>query len=121
MQPEIHDYFDGVAKKYDIHKHVQHLKVVESATWEDGSGTWLVTIRDLKSKQLFHRRCKILISAVGALSVPKKCDLPGVASFQGPIFHTAEWNHEFNWKDKEMVVIGKSWIGLCTRNMANSS
>jgi cation diffusion facilitator CzcD-associated flavoprotein CzcO len=113
MQPEIHEYFDNVAKKYNIHKHVRFQSQVESATWEDASGTWLVTIRDFQSSQLIHRRCKILISAVGALSVPKKCELPGVASFQGRVFHTAEWDHSFDWKNKEMVIIGTpSYIEL---------
>ncbi|KAH6898028.1 hypothetical protein B0T10DRAFT_525456 [Thelonectria olida] len=106
MQPEIHEYFDNVAKKYNVHKHVRFQSQVESATWEDASGTWLVTIRDFQSSQLIHRRCKILVSAVGALSVPKKCELPGAASFRGLMFHTAEWDHSFDWKDKEVVIIG---------------
>lgn len=107
MQPEIHAYFKQVARKYDIDNHVKFQSFVESAVWEDGSGTWLVTIRDLKTTRVTQRRCKILISAVGALSIPRKCGIPGASKFQGRLFHTAEWDHTFDWKSKNVVVIGK--------------
>ncbi|KAH7162053.1 hypothetical protein B0J13DRAFT_463478 [Dactylonectria estremocensis] len=106
MQPEIHAYFKQVARKYDIDHHVKFQSVVESAIWEDDCGTWLVTIRDLKTTRVTQRRCKILISAVGALSTPKKCDIPGASEFQGRLFHTAEWDHSFDWKGKDLVVMG---------------
>lgn len=117
MQPEIYAYFKDVARKYDIDNHVRFQSVVESAVWEDDSGTWLVTIRDLKTTRVTQRRCKIMISAVGALSIPRKCEIPGASKYQGRMFHTAEWDHSFDWKNKEVVVIGKSrpklsWIDL---------
>ncbi|KAH6999111.1 hypothetical protein BKA56DRAFT_627184 [Ilyonectria sp. MPI-CAGE-AT-0026] len=106
MQPEIYAYFKDVARKYDIDNHVRFQSVVESAVWEDDSGTWLVAIQDLKTTRVTQRRCKILISAVGALSIPKKCEIPGAFKYQGRMFHTAEWDHSFDWKNKEVVVIG---------------
>jgi cation diffusion facilitator CzcD-associated flavoprotein CzcO len=107
LQPEIHDYFQGVASQYDIHPHVRLRNVVESARWQEDTGTWVVSIRDLKTSQVTVRTCKILVSAVGALSVPKKCDVPGADAFQGRMFHTAEWDHSFDWKGKDVVVIGQ--------------
>lgn len=107
LQSEIHDYFSGVAAQYDIHKHVQFASLVESASWNEVSGTWSVTVRDLQSSTITEHRCKILISAVGALSVPSKCAIPGASNFQGRMFHTAQWDHTFNWKGKELVMVGK--------------
>lgn len=106
LQPEIHQYFRDVADRYDVLKHVRLQQAVESAEWDSPSGTWVVIIRDLMSSQIIQRRCKILVSAVGALSIPKKCDIPGASSFQGRIFHTAEWDHSFGWEGKDVVVIG---------------
>lgn len=108
MQPEIQAYFESVARKYDIVKHVTFRTVVDLATWEEETATWLVTVRDLTSKQTYQRRCKILVSAVGALSIPKKCDIPGASVFRGKMFHSAEWDHSFDWKDREVVTIGLS-------------
>lgn len=106
MQPEIQRYFRGVAEKYDVVPHIKLHSMVESATWEKSSSTWIVTIRDTKTQQIRVRRSKILTSAVGSLSVPKKCDTPGYDSFDGPIFHSAQWDHSFDWKQKDVVVLG---------------
>ncbi|KAI1758006.1 putative monooxygenase [Xylaria castorea] len=106
LQPEIHEYYQNVADKYDIEKHTRFESVVTSATWDESSGTWLVFVKNLKTSETYRRRCKILISAIGLLSQPNECDIPGASSFQGRIFHTAEWDHSFNWKDKDMVVVG---------------
>ncbi|KAF4909297.1 FAD-binding monooxygenase ktnD [Colletotrichum viniferum] len=106
LQPEIYRYFTDVADKYDIPKHVRFRQVVESARWDTPSGTWIVTIGDLESSQIRQRRCKVLVSAVAALSIPKKCDIPGASTFQGRMFHTAEWDYSFDWKGRDVVVIG---------------
>lgn len=107
LQSEIHEYFSDVAAQYEIHQHVEFASLVERASWNEVSGTWSVTVRDLQSSTVTEHHCKILISAVGTLSVPRKCSIPGASSFQGRIFHTAQWDHTFNWKDKELVVVGK--------------
>ena len=67
---------------------------------------WEVLLRDEKTKATRIRRCRILISAVGSLSVPRKCELPGAESFEGPLFHSAEWDHSFDWAGKDVVVLG---------------
>ncbi|KAI0508443.1 putative monooxygenase [Xylaria bambusicola] len=106
LQPEILAYFEKVAAKYDIGKHTRFRSVVQSARWESASGTWLVSIKDLATLETYNRRCKILVTAVGVLSVPNDCQIPGASKFKGPLFHTARWDHSFNWTDKELVVIG---------------
>ncbi|KAI8630068.1 putative monooxygenase [Xylariaceae sp. FL1651] len=106
LQPEILAYFKDVATKYDIEKHTRFCSIVESAHWEESFGAWLVTVKDLKTSETYNRRCKILVSAVGVLSVPNECHIPGAPSFQGRMFHTAQWDHAFDWKGKELVVIG---------------
>lgn len=106
LQPEIRTYFERVAAKYDIPSHVRFGHEVTSASWDETAGIWVVEIRDLSTSKVYLRRAKILVSAVGALSIPKKCELPGAESYQGRLFHTAQWDHSFHWKGKNVVVIG---------------
>ena len=47
-----------------------------------------------------------LISAVGALNRPRLPDIPGRDSFQGPAFHSAEWQHQHDLRGKRVAVIG---------------
>ncbi|KAJ2984459.1 hypothetical protein NUW58_g6046 [Xylaria curta] len=106
LQPEILEYYDHVASKYDIEKHISFESIVTAAHWDESSGTWLVSVKELKTSKTYNRRCKILVSAVGILSEPNPCDIPGASSFKGRIFHTAEWDHSFDWKDKNVIVVG---------------
>ncbi|KAI3333759.1 putative monooxygenase [Ustulina deusta] len=106
LQPEILAYFKNVADKYAIEKHTRFQSAVSAARWDESTATWLVSVKNLKTSETYDRRCKILVSAIGLMTLPNPCDISGASSFQGRIFHTAEWDHTFDWKDKEIVVIG---------------
>jgi cation diffusion facilitator CzcD-associated flavoprotein CzcO len=69
MQPEINEYFEDVAKHYQLYQHIRFETIVLSAKWDEVEGCWIVILQDAKTKSVSTRRCKILVSAVGALSV----------------------------------------------------
>jgi cation diffusion facilitator CzcD-associated flavoprotein CzcO len=106
MRSEIQAYFRSVAEQYRVVEHVQFHSVVEKSIWNDLDNVWEVTVLNLKTKERRVRRAKILVSGVGSLSVPRQCDLPGVDDFKGKMFHSAQWDHGFDWKDKDVVVLG---------------
>ncbi|KXJ87219.1 putative flavin-binding monooxygenase [Microdochium bolleyi] len=106
MQDEILAYFHGVAARFDLPKHTRLQCAVEKAVWDEKRQIWSVTIRDVAGKRTFQRTCKALVSAVGALSVPKKCDIPGHEDFQGKLFHSARWEHSFDHAGKDVLVLG---------------
>ncbi|KAI9677964.1 MAG: hypothetical protein M1822_008072 [Bathelium mastoideum] len=105
-QPEIQDYFRSVADQYKIVPHIRFSSTVETATWEEKTATWLVSIKDLKDGTVQQRRCRIFVSAVGSLSVPKECEIRGADRFKGRLFHSASWDHSFDWESKDVVVLG---------------
>lgn len=53
-------------------------------------------------------RAKVLISAVGGLVEPKDApqDVPGWDTFKGDVFHSARWNHDVDFNNKDVVVVG---------------
>lgn len=107
MRPEIQQYFRDVAEKYEVVEHIRFHSVVEKAVWIEEDQVWRVTILNQTTKERTLKRSRILVSAVGSLSVPKRCETPGVENFKGSVFHSAEWDHSFNWKGKDVVVLGK--------------
>ncbi|KAI1078822.1 hypothetical protein F5B20DRAFT_546324 [Whalleya microplaca] len=106
MQPEILSYFEEVADSYDIKNHIRFESTVESAHWDVNSASWIVKIHHDASNDVLSLRAKILVSAVGSLSIPKQCGIPGASNFTGRIFHTAKWDHSFDWEGKTVVVVG---------------
>ena len=47
-----------------------------------------------------------VISAVGSLNLPKLPDIPGMADFAGPSFHSARWDHSVDHRGKKVAMIG---------------
>ncbi|KAE8373493.1 hypothetical protein BDV26DRAFT_296878 [Aspergillus bertholletiae] len=106
LQPEIHQYFESVVSQYDIRPHVRFHSAVVLAEYDTETASWKVVIEDQRTKHKIQKRCRILISATGALSVPKKCDIPGTENYKGRLFHSAQWDHGFDYKDKEVICVG---------------
>ncbi|KAF2643198.1 cyclohexanone 1,2-monooxygenase [Massarina eburnea CBS 473.64] len=106
MQSEIQSYFRSVAEQYRVVEHIRFHSIVEKAEWNESDKIWVVTVLDTQTKSRSVRKAKVVVSAVGSLSVPKECDLPGKETFEGKIFHSAEWDWDFNWLGKDVVVLG---------------
>ena len=96
---EIQTYLQKVCREeglYDLCHFHQQLK---SARW-DGS-LWQVETEDGQ-----RWSARFLVSAIGALHLPSVPDIPGVDSFPGPQFHSAEWDHDVDLAGKRIAVVG---------------
>lgn len=98
---EIHAYQRHVMHAYDLCDRCRGGFDVASARWEDGG--WTVSSRQGESL-----RTRFLVSAVGALHLPHKPDLPGLDRFEGRVMHSAEWDPDYDWRDKRAVVVGSA-------------
>jgi cation diffusion facilitator CzcD-associated flavoprotein CzcO len=106
MREEIQQYFRDVSDRFGITERVRFHSIVESASWDEVAKVWIVNVLNLQTKEKIVRRAKVLVSGVGSLSVPKECDLPGKDEFKGKMFHSAKWDHSFDWSNKDVVVLG---------------
>jgi cation diffusion facilitator CzcD-associated flavoprotein CzcO len=102
-QSEIRGYMEEVARKNDLLRHVRFEVEVASARFDDDSGTW--TVRTTSGEEL---TAEVLVSAVGQLSRPSIPTLPGLESFHGATFHSAQWNHQVELAGKRVAVIGNA-------------
>ena len=110
-QPELHAYFDDVMRRRGIDAHVRWSTAVERTEWDDGAQRWNVTLRD-KAGGIERRSVTAVISAVGQLNRPFVPDLPGLERFAGPVFHSAEWDHEVDLRGKRVGMIGAGASGF---------
>ncbi|KAJ5760001.1 hypothetical protein N7520_007157 [Penicillium odoratum] len=105
-QAEILEYFNAVAKRFDVSRHVVANTEWEGAYWQELTSTWLVKLRDLFTDEFFYQECQMLISAVGGLVNPNKFDVPGLDTFEGDIVHTARWKEDTSLHQKNVIVVG---------------
>ena len=92
--------------KFDLRKHMHFEIECLGARWDDKQSRWHVKFRDLRTKLEYVRTATIFVSAVGGISFPRDVKFPGMETFQGEVFHTARWNHSYNYSGKRMAVIG---------------
>ncbi|KAJ5378260.1 uncharacterized protein N7496_005669 [Penicillium cataractarum] len=103
--PEILEYIQSTVDKFDLRKHMQFDIECVSASWDE-NGFWTVQLRDNLTGIVYTRNATIFVSAVGGISQPRDIKFPGMEKFQGEIFHTARWNHNYDYRGKRMAVIG---------------
>ncbi|MBX3705574.1 MAG: NAD(P)/FAD-dependent oxidoreductase [Pseudomonadales bacterium] len=108
-QATLLDYFRRVADKYRIRDMVRFGTEVVAAAFDEGAGTWRVTVRPTDRATGGAEEVLVvnaLISAVGQLNRPRLPDIPGRDTFRGAAFHSAQWNHATPLDGKRIAVIG---------------
>jgi 4-hydroxyacetophenone monooxygenase len=99
------DYFNHCADKYGIRPHVRFNTEVESARFDETTGRWSVAVCP-KGGQTELIEASAVISAVGQLNRPRMPEIRGRDSFEGPSFHSGEWQHDVDLAGKRIGVIG---------------
>lgn len=98
---EIWAYQRALAKEYDLYANLQLNTQVVKAEFSDDEGIWR-----LQSGTGEEFSAQTLIAGMGGLSEPSIPKLPGAESFEGPKFHSQDWDHEYDLKGKRVAVIG---------------
>ena len=101
LQPELLEYFKETAHRFDLSSITRFGETVQEARFDETSGLWNI---ELESGETLT--ANIFISSVGQLNRPSIPNLPGADQFEGPQFHSARWNHDFDFQDKKVAVIG---------------
>jgi cation diffusion facilitator CzcD-associated flavoprotein CzcO len=99
-QPEILRYLEGVTRRLDLERHVVLDTDVTSSRWEDDAARWRVTT------SRGELTADVLVGATGPLTEPRLPLVPGLAEFEGPVFHSARWRHDVDLTGKRVAVVG---------------
>lgn len=102
---EIQDYFEGVAKRYGVEPFIRFNEAVVRCTWIDDQ--W-----EIETEKGHIERFSWIIAATGILHHPKIPNIEGLRNFDGPTFHTAQWDHEVQIAGKKVGLIGTGSSGV---------
>ncbi|OBK26543.1 4-hydroxyacetophenone monooxygenase [Mycobacterium asiaticum] len=110
-QSELQNYFADVMAKHDLARHVQYDTEVLGAEWNDSEGNWVVRLRSANGDtSMVHARA--VITAVGQLNRPHIPEFHGAATFPGPSFHSAAWDHSIDLSGKRVALVGAGASGF---------
>ena len=100
-QPDILDYIHETADRFGLRDLVRTGVEVTSAEFDEDTATWRV---HSAAGETFV--ADVLIPAMGQLSRPSIPALPGLDSFAGPTFHSAQWMHDVDLTGRRVAVLG---------------
>ena len=100
-QPEILEYMQFVAAKYDVERSVRFNSEVRSARWNEADACWVIELAD--GDEVTARS---LVSGVGMFCKLAYPDIAGRERFEGTQFHTGDWLDGHSLKGERVAVIG---------------
>jgi cation diffusion facilitator CzcD-associated flavoprotein CzcO len=107
-QPEILRYADYVTDELGLRDHIRFSTTIVGARFDEAANVWTSECAD---GQVI--RSRFLIGAVGCLSASQIPQLPGIAEYDGPIYHTGRWPHEgVDLTGRRVAVIGTGSSGI---------
>ena len=99
-QWEIQQYLRSCMERFGILPYIQWNSELQDATWHEDEQQWHVTTSQGKLTT------DILILGNGPLSEPSLPAISGIQDFEGTLFHSARWRHDYDLKGKRVAVIG---------------
>lgn len=100
---EIQLYAEQLADQFALRAMLRLSCAAVDARWDEAALEWVVTGEDGSG-----RRSDVLVAALGQLDRPMIPDFPGRDRFQGPLFHSAAWDHGVPLAGRRVGVIGSA-------------
>lgn len=107
-QPELLEYLEHVADRFDLRRDIRLGRTVERALWDDSSSTWTLHTDDGDTWT-----APFVVMGTGCLSVPLEPDFEGLDDFTGVVVRTSEWPADgVDVRGKRVGVIGTGSSGI---------
>ena len=107
-QPEILEYLNHVADRFDLRSGIQFNTSVTAAHFNDDTQIW-----EIETDQGDRVTANYVVTAIGCISTGQIPQIPGLDSFEGDWHHTGAWPHDgVDFEGKRVAVIGTGSSGV---------
>ena len=107
---EIAAYVDKTIAQFDLAPHIRYEATVSHAHFDEAAQLWRVGYRDADGAA-HDIAARVLIAGVGH-NIPSVPQVEGLEKFQGPVVHSAQWNHGVDLKGKRVAMVGTGASGM---------
>lgn len=98
---EILAYLKHISQDYSLEDYCRFGQEVVATHYQTDTCNWNI---HLKNSEVIS--CQYIVLASGPLHVPQIPHIKGIENFQGKVFHSAQWDHQYNLKNKKVASIG---------------
>lgn len=102
------DYLQETIQENDIAKHINYGYQVNKAEFSSDEQLWTITAENLAAKELVTFKARFLLLNTGYYDYQKGFtpEFKGTETFKGQIIHPQHWPENFDYSNKNVVVIG---------------
>ena len=100
----IYQYLLNCEKKYNLKEKIIFNTSVEHMQFNKTQSKWQLHTKTKNKVKTYV--ANVVISAVGQLNRGVTPKIKGIDKFSGPIVHTASWNHDYDYNNKKLAIIG---------------
>ncbi|CAM3838721.1 flavin-containing monooxygenase [Parendozoicomonas haliclonae] len=106
--PDIRQYITEAAAEHDIERKIRFSQKVVKAQWSSEESRWLLTIKQTETGVEKLLSCNFLLCCTGYYNYAAgyRPEFPGESSFKGEIKHPQQWDENYDYSGKRVVVIG---------------
>lgn len=98
---EIQNYILRCTDKHHLRTSIHFNSDINEATFDETEARW-----HIRTSHGTTYRAKSFVMGSGPLHVPSIPEIKGLDSFKGRVFHSAQWDHDYDLKGKNLVSIG---------------
>lgn len=102
---EVWSYQKNVFKQAGLEHFTEFNTELVEMIWDDQNNLWEVSTKT-QDGAIRTRKYWQVISATGNLNIPKVPQVPGLDHFKGQWWHSSNWRHDIDLKDKDIAVVG---------------
>jgi cation diffusion facilitator CzcD-associated flavoprotein CzcO len=98
---EIRTYLEDCADRFDVRRSIRFGAEFTGAEWDGARRCWTVSVGGEPALT-----ARMLIGGFGGLNRPAYPEIDGLAEYAGPLFHSAQWDHDVPLAGRRIGVIG---------------
>ena len=104
---EILDYIEGLVDHYGLAPLIRYNHTVSEMTFEESAQRW--HLETAEGRAIVARN---VVVASGPFAGAKIPDFDGLEHYKGHVIHSADWDHEYDFRGKRVAVIGTGASGV---------
>src|SRR3954453_2204557 len=98
---ELKAYAEHCVDKYGLRTRLRLKTKVVGTEFDESAHVWRLSIAGGGEVT-----ARFVVGAMGVFSQPQPPDIPGLGDFEGPVMHTARWDHDQDLSGRRVAVIG---------------
>jgi trimethylamine monooxygenase len=105
----LHDYIKGRIERSGIMHYIKMNHTVRGVTYNEDTGKFTVTVKDLVSDSLTSSEFDYVFGASGHFSTPQIPEFPGLHKFPGRTMHSHDFRSADEFAGKDVLCVGASY------------